>query len=90
MLVSSGLRWTGFVGVPASNFHGACRGENTFLAAILDPASGDIAIDKFTRVGDRRVFEPSVTASPPADTDFIEFIGDTPHLQTYITTVTQN
>ena len=77
----------GLVSLPRRNDIGACRGGNTFLAAILDPASGDIAVEKFTRVGDARAFPLSVTASPAVQTNYIEFIGDTHHLQGHIAAV---
>lgn len=72
------------VGLPARNEIGACRGGNTFLAATVDPASGDLSIDRIARRNDDREFDQPVPESPAGQSHYIEFIGDTDSLQAHI------
>lgn len=63
---------------------GACRGGNTFLLAGHDVANLGMAVIRLTRLGDRRQFEAATMASNESDHDYIEWIGDTTPVSTYI------
>lgn len=77
----------GLVNIPRSNVR-ACAGSNTFLAATLDPSTGDLALECITRHDDDRKFNASVPESPAGQTNYIRFLGDTGSLQAHIATVT--
>lgn len=73
--------------VPRSNV-GACQGGNTFLLAGHDVANSGMAVARLTRLGDRRQFEAATTVSNASDHNYIEWIGDTMPVSTYIATKT--
>jgi len=73
--------------VPKSNV-GACQGGNTFLLAGHDVANSGMAVTQLTRLGDRRQFEAATTVSNASDHDYIEWIGDTTPVSTYIASKT--
>ncbi len=78
----------GIIGrVPKSSV-GACRGGNTFLLAGHDVANSGMAVTRLTRLGDRRQFEAGATASNTSDHNYIEWIGDTTPVSTYIASKT--
>lgn len=69
--------------VPKGNI-GACQGGNTFLLAGYDIANSGMAVTKLPRIGDRRQFEATVTVSNAASHNYIEWIGDTTPVSSYI------
>jgi hypothetical protein len=78
----------GIIGqVPKGNV-GACQGGNTFLLAGHDVANSGMAVTRLTRLGDRRQFAPATTASNVSSLNYIEWIGDTTAVLTYIASKT--
>jgi hypothetical protein len=78
----------GIIGQVPTSYVGACQGGNTFLLAGHDAANSGMAVAKLTRLGDRRQFAPATTASNVSSHNFIEWIGDTTSVSTYIASKT--